>query len=98
MDDIRVRRHVCANKGTLLALFDSLRPLLQKQTTVMRMAISAEERVAVALFHYGNGGTFRQTATQFGIGESTAPEIFWEFVDAMLQDHSDEMCFPDKRF
>ena len=64
---------------------------LQKEDTRLRKAIPVHKRVAIALWRYGCGNSYRTTGITFGIRKSTVIKIFDEFTRALIQ-KKDDFC------
>ena len=78
------KEHFRITHETFEYLCDLLRADLQKQHTRMRVPISVEERVGVALWRLATGNSCRSCGLQFGLGKSTAKCICNEFKQALL--------------
>ncbi|XP_064475764.1 uncharacterized protein LOC135389661 [Ornithodoros turicata] len=59
-------------------------PLLRREDTVMRQAISVEKRVAVSLYKLCSSAEDRSIAHLFGIGRSTVNTLYKEFCEAVI--------------
>ena len=70
-------------------LSNLVRVKLQKQETGVRVPVSVEERVGLALWRLATGNSYRSCGLQFGLGKSTAKIICSEFEQAILdlKDH-----------
>ncbi|XP_061444600.1 uncharacterized protein LOC133366007 [Rhineura floridana] len=66
------------SKATLFHVAEQLKPHLERQDTVFREAIPLEKRVAIAVWWLSNAESYRQVATLFNVGRSTAGEIVRE--------------------
>lgn len=71
--------------STFRYIVESCRPLLQREDTVMRTAITVEKRVAVSLYKLCSSAEDRSIAHLFGIGRSTVNTLYREFCDAILE-------------
>ena len=67
---------------------------LQKEDTRLRKAIPVHKRVAIALWRYGCGNSYRTTGITFGIGKSTVIKICDEFTRALIQKKDNFIKFP----
>ena len=67
---------------------------LQKEDKRLRKAIPVHKRVAIALWRYGCGNSYRTTGITFGIGKSTVIKICDEFTRALIQKKDDFIKFP----
>lgn len=67
--------------------FDVLCNLLQQyikhQTTVMRDPVPIQKRVAITIYKLASNVEFHDVANLFGIGTTTACNIFWEVCVAL---------------
>ncbi|KAK0133219.1 Protein ALP1-like [Merluccius polli] len=81
-------------------LCDQLRPYVNPQTTNMLDSVPIEKRVAITLYKLGSNVEFHDVANLFGIGASTACNIFWERpktvpeVQAIITDFERKTGFP----
>ncbi|XP_025031539.1 uncharacterized protein LOC103061706 isoform X1 [Python bivittatus] len=66
------------SRATLFEVADRLRPLLQRQNTVLRIPIAVEERVAITVWWLATQASYREVAHQFGIGRTTVGNIVVE--------------------
>ncbi|XP_071945891.1 uncharacterized protein [Antedon mediterranea] len=66
------------DKGTFMYLVEELRPYIKYENTRMRAAFTLEIRLALTLYRLATGSSFRCISNQFGVGRSTACEIFHE--------------------
>lgn len=60
----------------------------------MKPPKSVAVRVAVGLYHFAHGGSYYTTGHALDIGESTAHTMVWEFITAVLKEHSDRISWP----
>ena len=60
----------------------------------MRVPISVEERVGLALWRLATGNSYRSCGLQFGYGKSTAKYISNEFERALLRMKDQFIKFP----
>lgn len=66
-----------------LNLCDLLHPYILKQT--MKTTVSLEKRVALTLYKLASNTEFHDVANLFGIGVSTACDVFWEVCKGLCQ-------------
>lgn len=76
-DNLRMTEH------TFRCLCNELRPFIQKKTTLLRMPVSVEKRVAVTIWKLSTNVEYRTLSNLFGIGLSTASVIVAETCDAI---------------
>ena len=88
------RRFFRVNRATFEFLVETLRPKLQKRHNPLKPAKTVEHRVAVGLYHFAHGGSFFSTGRALEVAESTAHNMVWAFVDAILELLSDEISWP----
>ena len=67
---------------------------IQKEDTRLRKAVPVHKRVAVALWRFGSGNSYRTTGITFGIGKSTVIKICHEVARALIQKKDDFIKFP----
>ena len=60
-------------------------PDLAKEDTNMCKALSVENRIAVALWRWATGDTYRSTSLQFGVGRTTALKAKKEFCKILAK-------------
>lgn len=72
------------SETTFRYLVDVCRPAMQRQTTNMRECVSAQKRVAVALYKLCSCAEDRAVADVFGIGRSTVNVIYREFCAVVV--------------
>lgn len=66
-------------------LLELVTPLIQKQDTNMRVAISPSERLAVTLRFLATGDSYKSLAAVFRIAPNTISRIVPSFCDAIYQ-------------
>lgn len=76
-----------ANFSELLAMVE---PLIEKQNTHFRMAISAGERLAITLHYLATGNSFRSMQYLFRVPQCTISTIIPEVLDAIWTVLKDE--------
>lgn len=64
-------------------LCDQLKSHIKPQNTNMLAPISVEKRVALTIYRLASNVEFHDVANLFGIGTSTACNIFWEVCEAL---------------
>ncbi|KYO31578.1 putative nuclease HARBI1 [Alligator mississippiensis] len=69
--------------GTFRALCAELAPALRRQRTRMRLPLSVEKRVAIALWKLATAACYRAVGAQFGVGRSTAGAVVLEVCRAI---------------
>ena len=77
------KEHFRVTRQRFEYLCDLVRADLQKQHTRMRVPVSVEERVGLALWRLATGNSYRSCGLQFGLGKSTAKCICNEFEQAL---------------
>ncbi|XP_060540894.1 uncharacterized protein LOC117658435 [Pantherophis guttatus] len=70
-------------KATFLDLCARLSPALQRQKTRMRIPLSVEKRVAIAIWKLATSVCYRDVGNQFGVGRSTAGSVVLEVCRAI---------------
>ena len=75
--------HFRMTRATFFEIVEELRPLLERTPTVMRRPIPVEKRVAIGIWRLATPSVHRTTATQFGVGISTAAQIVLEVCFAL---------------
>ena len=73
------------SKETYLYICDKLRPIIQRQDTRMRHAITVEQRVAVTLWCLATCGEYRTIGHLFGIARNTVCVIVHDTCAAIIQ-------------
>ena len=68
------------NRENFYKLVDDLRPYITKQTTMMRVPLPPETRVAIFLYYISDEGRLLKTANAFGISKCTASVIINELA------------------
>ena len=71
-------------------IFASVKPLIQKQNTNMRNAITSEEKLSLALRFLASGASYRDLAFSFPISPSTVSQIVPEVCSALYKTFKDE--------
>ena len=64
-----------------LILCDMLRPHVDPQSTVTVTPVTVEKRLALTLYKLASSVEFHDLSNLFGIGKSTACDIFWEMCE-----------------
>ena len=82
---------------TFEKLVNFLRGSLEKRDTHFRKAISVKKRVAVALWRFANGNSFRTTSKTLAVGKSTAVEITNKFCEVLSRYKRFFIKFPVNR-
>ena len=68
------------NRENFYKLVDDLRPYITKQTTMMRVSLPPETRVAIFLYYISDEGRLLKTANAFGISKCTVSVIINELA------------------
>ncbi|XP_061444666.1 uncharacterized protein LOC133366041 [Rhineura floridana] len=82
-DDNQWLQNFRMRKSTFLELCGQLSPALQRQKTRMRIPLSVEKRVAIALWKLATSVCYRDVGNQFGVGRSTAGSVVLEVCRAI---------------
>ncbi|XP_053218796.1 uncharacterized protein LOC128400548 isoform X2 [Podarcis raffonei] len=82
-DDSQWLQNFRMRKATFLELCARLSPALQRQKTRMRVPLSVEKRVAIALWKLATSVCYRDVGNQFGVGRSTAGSVVLEVCRAI---------------
>lgn len=96
MDDIRIegkefyRRFARVDECNFKILVDKIKPLVQRSDTVMRMAITVEERLSLTLKFLATGVNYFTLSHIFRIGKSTVMSIIMEVCSALYTALKDE--------
>ena len=85
MNDKQFKDNFRIQRSTFKAILDQVDPYLKKQDTTLRSAISAEKRLACALYSLGSTSELRTVAHLFGIGKSTVAKILHEFCNVIVE-------------
>ena len=62
-------------KASFIQLCNELRPYVLTQTAQMRMQMTVEAQLDVALYYLSNEAHYRKIANAFGIGKATVSKI-----------------------
>ncbi|XP_025060606.1 protein ANTAGONIST OF LIKE HETEROCHROMATIN PROTEIN 1-like [Alligator sinensis] len=81
--DQQWRENFRMTKATFLEICAELTPELRRQTTNMRVPLSVEKRVAIAIWKLATPNCQRSVANQFGVGKSTAGSAIREVCTAI---------------
>ena len=68
----------------------SVKPLIQKQNTNMRNAITPEEKLSLTLRFLASGASYRDLAFSFRVSPSTISQIVPEVCSALYKTFKDE--------
>ncbi|XP_044278626.1 protein ANTAGONIST OF LIKE HETEROCHROMATIN PROTEIN 1-like [Varanus komodoensis] len=82
-DDARFRGSFRMSRETFDAIAEEISPIIQRQNTVMRRAIPVKKRLALTLYKLAFNLSYLPLSTTFGVGKSTACEIFRDTVRAL---------------
>lgn len=63
------------SRSSFFLLCEKLRPLIERQATIMRQPVSVETQVAVTLYYLSDEGRIRKTANAFGLARSTVSVV-----------------------
>ena len=72
------------SKRTFSYLCNALKPTLMKKDANLRVIISLEKRIAVALALLASKNEYASIAQTFGIGKSTVCVLFKQFCNAVV--------------
>uniref|UniRef100_A0A8C3HMN3 DDE Tnp4 domain-containing protein n=1 Tax=Chrysemys picta bellii TaxID=8478 RepID=A0A8C3HMN3_CHRPI len=72
-------------KGTFMELCDLLSPVLKRQNTKMRAALTVEKRVAIALWKLATPDSYQSVGNQFGVGKSTVGAAVMQVAKAITE-------------
>lgn len=86
----KFREYLRMDTGSFYALVEKVRPLITKQDTIMRQAITAEERTALCLRFLASGESLRSLSFQFRMSPSTISGIIPEVCNAIYTVLKDE--------
>ncbi|CAF2610044.1 unnamed protein product [Rotaria sp. Silwood2] len=84
MSNQQFKENFRIERSTFSSLLQQIRPYMEKLDTNYRAAIPIEKRLACALYALGSSSEFRTIGHLFGIGKSTAREIFHEFCSILV--------------
>ena len=73
------------HRSTFVFLCRKLEPYIERQCTVMRLPISIEQRVAVAIWSVATNVEYRTISELFGIGKATACVIMNDTCQAIVK-------------
>lgn len=77
------KEHFRMSKETFLELVNIVGPLISRRSTILREAVSTHKRVAIALWRFATGNSFRSIGAHFDVGKSTCVTIAKDFSDAL---------------
>lgn len=72
-------------KAAFYRLCNDLSPLIHPQSTTMKSPVPLDKRVGITLYKLASNVEFHDVANLFGVGVSTACDIFWEVCKALCQ-------------
>ena len=85
------RKYLRINVATFEFLLERLRPLITKQTTVMRAPISAEEQLAKTLHFLATGESYYSSMCQYLVADTTigriVPRVCWGIVVSLMKEY-----------
>uniref|UniRef100_A0A8C4VPV7 DDE Tnp4 domain-containing protein n=1 Tax=Gopherus evgoodei TaxID=1825980 RepID=A0A8C4VPV7_9SAUR len=84
-DDSQWLLNFCMRKGTFMELCDLLSPALKRHNTKMRVALTVEKRVAIALWKLATPDSYRSVRNQFGVGKSTIGAAVMHVAKAIIK-------------
>ncbi|XP_053861194.1 uncharacterized protein LOC128823112 [Malaclemys terrapin pileata] len=84
-DDSQWLRNFRMRKGTFMKLCDLLSPALKHQNTKMRVALTVEKRVAIALWKLATPDSYQSVGNQFGVGKSTVGAAVMQVAKAITE-------------
>jgi len=76
--------HDWMSKDMFFYLCDELKPLLEKQTTRLRVPVSIECRIAITLWILATAAEYRTVAHLFGVARCTVCLMFHETCNAIV--------------
>ena len=79
------RENLRMHRSTFVFLCRELKPYIERQCTVMRLPISVEQRVAVAIWRLATNVEYRTISELFGIGKATACVIVNDTCQAIVE-------------
>ena len=79
------RENFRLSRETYRYICNELRPLLLRQDTEMRKAVSVERRVAITLWRLATNAEYRTIAHLFGVAKSTAWQVVNEVCSAVVR-------------
>lgn len=82
-DDSLYKHFLRMSHQNFMELLALVEPLIQKQDTRFRMAISAGERLAITLHYLATGNSFRSLQYLFRVPQCTISKIIPEVLDAI---------------
>ncbi|XP_062387121.1 uncharacterized protein LOC134100772 [Sardina pilchardus] len=82
-DNARFAAYFRLDKCQFEALLRVVAPTISKQNTIMRQAISPEERLSICLRYLATGDSFRSIAFSFRVGASTVAGIVQQVCSAI---------------
>ena len=91
------RGNFWVHKRTFQAICDKIGPEIAKEDTRMRDAVPVPKRIAIALWRFATGDTFRSCGLQFGCGKSTAIVIADQVCRALIRLSPSIIRFPSTR-
>ncbi|XP_065435678.1 uncharacterized protein LOC135978883 [Chrysemys picta bellii] len=84
-DDSQWLQNFRMRKGTFMELCDLLSPALKRQNTRMRVALTVEKRVAIALWKLAMPDSYRSVGNQFPVGKSTVGAAVIQVAKAITE-------------
>ena len=81
-------------KPTFEVLCDELRPHMEKETTNLKQPVAVEKRIAIGIYHYANGGTYKMTGERFCVSTALTHRCVESFIAAMIHVNSDLIHLP----
>ena len=87
------REHFRVSRDAFEHICGLVGPELVRQNTILRQAISVEERFAVALWRLATGNSYRTVRLTFAIGRCTDMNVKDEFYTALLRRANDFIKF-----
>ncbi|XP_062978718.1 uncharacterized protein LOC134396228 [Elgaria multicarinata webbii] len=82
-DDACFRGSFRMSRETFDAVAAAVAPVIQRQNTVMRRAVPVKKKLALTLYKLASNLGYLPLSTTFGVGNSTACNIFRETVQAL---------------
>ena len=69
--------------GNFAYILQKIKPLIQKEDTVMRKSIEPELRLAITIHHLAEGASYGSIAVHYSLGKSTISGIITEVCSAI---------------
>ncbi|XP_077672613.1 uncharacterized protein LOC144264703 [Eretmochelys imbricata] len=83
-NDSQWLRNFCMRRATFMELCDLLSPALKCKDTKMRVVLTVEKRVAIALWKLATPNSYRSVTNQSGVGKSTVGTAVLQVANAVI--------------